>query len=122
MPPKFGGTELGARHELVIAFESVRSLLDKYAKRDAAKTALYDLDQDESINFGELNEIANRVGSWLTERGIGKGDRVALLSEECLEKLIPELLASLRFADGQDVPFPLLFPELVGPFRIGHAF
>ena len=88
MPPKVGGTELGARHELAIEFESVRSLLEKYAKREAAKTALYDLDQDESITFGELHEMANRVGRWLAERGIGKGDRVALLSEECLEKLI----------------------------------
>ena len=86
MPPKVGGTELGARHELAIEFESVRSLLEKYAKREAAKTALYDLDQDESITFGELHEMANRVGRWLAERGIGKGDRVALLSEECLEK------------------------------------
>ena len=88
MPPKVGGTALGARHEPAIEFASVRSLLDRYAARDAGKTALYDLDQGTSIAFGALRDAVDRVGRWLAGRGIGKGDRVALLSGECLEKLI----------------------------------
>ncbi len=59
MPPKIGGTALGARHELAIGFESVRSLLDRYDHRTAAKTALYELDRGRSITFGELREFAN---------------------------------------------------------------
>ena len=37
---------------------------------------------------GELHDLANRMASFLAERGIEKGDRVALLSDETLEKLI----------------------------------
>ena len=88
MPPKVGGTVLGARHEMAIEFQSVRSLLDRYDNRDPDKTALYDLDQETSITFGELRGMAERIGRWLTDQGIGRGDRVALLSGECLEKLI----------------------------------
>ncbi len=88
MPLKIGGTALGARHELAIEFESVRSLLDRYDRRDAAKTALHELDTDRSITFGELHDIANRVARWLAHHGIGNGDRVVLLSDESLEKLI----------------------------------
>ena len=40
------------------------------------------------ISYGELHEAANRIANWLVARGIEKGDRVALLSEERLEKLI----------------------------------
>ena len=79
MPLKVGGTALGARHELAIEFESVRSLLERYDRRNAAKTALYELDRDRSITFGELREIANRVARWLADHGIGRGDRVVLL-------------------------------------------
>ena len=88
MALKAGGSALGARHELAIEFESVRSLLERYDQRDAAKTALYELDRDRSITFGELREIANRVARWLADHGIGRGDRVVLLSDESLEKLI----------------------------------
>ena len=83
-----GGTRPGATHDLAIPFESVRSLLDRYKARDPDKTALYDLDQETSITFGELHAEANRIANFLAERGIGKGDKVCVLSDERLEKII----------------------------------
>ena len=71
-----------------LPFETVRSLLIKYRDRHPAKTAIHDLDQDKGVTWGELHDIANRMARFLYDRGIRKGDRVALLSDENLEKLI----------------------------------
>ncbi len=71
-----------------LPFETVRSLLIKYKDRHPAKTAIHDLDQDKGITWGELHDITNRMARFLYDRGIRKGDRVALLSDENLEKLI----------------------------------
>ncbi len=88
MALKFGGTEPGAEHDFSIPFESVRTLLKKYRDRDADKTALVDLDQEKSITFGRMHEEANRIARHLHAMGIQKGDRIAVLSDERLEKLM----------------------------------
>lgn len=88
MTPKAGGTPPGGQHDYAIPFASVRTLLAAYQERDADKTALWDLTQETGITFGELHDWANRIANWLVARGIQKGDRIALLSEERLEKLI----------------------------------
>ena len=74
--------------ELDIPFQSIRSVLDTYRKRHPDKIALFDLDQDRGISWEQLAEWANRVACNLAARGIGKGDRVAVLSDEGLEKMI----------------------------------
>ena len=73
---------------MALPFASVRSLLREYRDRDPGKTALVDLDQDASITFGELDEGVGRVAHLLDELGMAKGDKIAVLSEENLEKLI----------------------------------
>ena len=88
MKRRVGGTEPGAEHDLAIPFTSVRALLDAYKARDADRVALVDLDQGSSITWGELHAEANRIANFLAGRGIGRGDHVAVLSEERLEKLI----------------------------------
>ena len=35
----------------------------------------------ESISFGELDDLAGRAARWLIHRGVGRGDRVALLAD-----------------------------------------
>ena len=88
MAQRVGGTEPGTEHDLAISFTSVRALLDSYKARDADRVALVDLDQESSITWGELHTEANRIANFLGDRGIGRGDYVAVLSEERLEKLI----------------------------------
>jgi len=88
MAAKAGGTPPGGKHDYAVPFESVRTLLAKYRDRDPAKTALYDLTQEKGIGYGELHDWTNRIANWLVARGIQKGDRIALLSEERVEKLI----------------------------------
>ena len=88
MPPKVGGTPPGAEHDYAVPFTSVRTLFAAYKERDASKTALVDVTQEKSITFGELHEWSNRIANWLVTRGIQKGDRIALLTEERLEKIL----------------------------------
>lgn len=82
MSDVFGG------HELEVPFRSVADLLEGYAARDPKKLAIVDLDGDLEIDFGGLNDAVVRIAARLAEMGIGHGDRVLLLSEECLEKLL----------------------------------
>ena len=67
----------------------VADLLAEYAKRDPSKTAIVDLDQgNASITFGELEQVVTDIAADLKRRGVKKGDRVLLLSDETLEKLL----------------------------------
>lgn len=75
-------------HQLGIPYAPVADLLATYAARDPNKTAIVDLDQDSSISFGALAAITTDIAAHLKDRGIGKGSRVLLLSDENLEKLL----------------------------------
>ena len=72
-----------------LPYRPVADLLAEYAKRDPGKTAIVDLDQgDASITFGELEQVVTDIAADLKRRGVQKGDRVLLLSDETLEKLL----------------------------------
>ena len=75
-------------HDLALPIEPIATLLERYRDRHPGKTAIVDLDTGRSIDFAGLHETANRVANFLAARGVGPGDRVGLLSEESLEKLI----------------------------------
>ncbi|MFT5438226.1 MAG: acyl-CoA synthetase (AMP-forming)/AMP-acid ligase II [Alphaproteobacteria bacterium] len=77
-----------AQPEMDIPFQSIRWVLDTYRNRHPDKIALFDLDQDRGISWDLLAEWANRVARYLAARGIGKGDRIGVLSDEGLEKMI----------------------------------
>jgi acyl-CoA synthetase (AMP-forming)/AMP-acid ligase II len=82
MPGPFGD------HQLKIPYEPVADLLAKYARHDASKTAIVDLESGTTIDFGQLERIATDVAAYLKSKGIEKGSRVLVLSDECLEKLL----------------------------------
>jgi acyl-CoA synthetase (AMP-forming)/AMP-acid ligase II len=77
----------GAEDQM-LEFESTFSLLQKYSDRHPDKTAIVDLEQNKSISFGKLFDQANRIAHFLRDRGIRKGDKIAVLSDENIEKLI----------------------------------
>lgn len=53
---------------------------------------------DETMAFGELDRLANRMAHWLKRRGIGKGDRVAIITQNDPEFLVAQLGAWKRGA------------------------
>ena len=82
MPSPFGA------HHLKLLYEPVADLLAKYARRDPGKTAIVDLESGTAIDFGRLDRIAIDIAAYLKSKGIIKGSRVLVLSDECLEKLL----------------------------------
>jgi len=56
------------------------------AKRYSQKKAL--IMGDSYLTFGNLNELANRLAHGLLSLGVGSGDRVAAMAENCLEFVV----------------------------------
>src|SRR5215813_14291923 len=55
---------------------------DRWAAREPGRTAIFNLGADgavEEIGYGTLRELSNRLANVLAARGIGRGDRVAIL-------------------------------------------
>src|SRR5260221_1569020 len=75
-------------HQLKIPYEPVADLLTKYARRDAGKTAIVDLESGTAITFGELERVAIDVAAYLKSKGLKKGSRVLVLADEHIEKLL----------------------------------
>jgi acyl-CoA synthetase (AMP-forming)/AMP-acid ligase II len=82
MADVFGG------HQLAIPYRPVADLLADYAARHPDKPAIVDLDQETRLTFRELDTRVTDTAAYFRSQGIGKGDRVVLLSEEVLEKLL----------------------------------
>src|SRR5947208_3857858 len=71
----------GDRESLNIAHECI----DRYAGsgRVAVRVAYAD-GHDEILSFHDLAEWSSRFAHWLTSRGVGRGDRVAIMLEPSL--------------------------------------
>ena len=58
----------------------------KAARLDVAREALIDVHSGRRMTFGELDERVRRLGNALVgELGLARGDRVAILSRNCIE-------------------------------------
>jgi acyl-CoA synthetase (AMP-forming)/AMP-acid ligase II len=58
----------------------------KTARRDPGREALVDVHSGRRVTFGELDERVRRLGNALVgELGLAKGDRVAIVSRNCIE-------------------------------------
>jgi acyl-coenzyme A synthetase/AMP-(fatty) acid ligase len=76
------------RHRPAIPYQPIADLLAQYRRRDPDKLAIVDLGQSTSISYGALDRAVTDIAGALKERGVGKGGRVLLLSDETLEKLL----------------------------------
>ena len=74
--------------KLDIPFQSIRKVLEKYRRDHPNKIALYDLEQNRSITWGALADAAEQIARYLLSIGIKKGDRIGLLSDENLDKMV----------------------------------
>ena len=71
-----------------IPFKSIKNVLAQHETQFPEKIALYDLDQNKSISWSSLAKWANKIARYLQKEGIKKGDNIALLADESVEKLI----------------------------------
>jgi len=61
----------------------------KWALYSPDKIAFKEYETDKTLTFGELDRLANRLAHrFAMEYGIKKGDRVAVLAENCLEYIV----------------------------------
>ncbi|CAM2069830.1 AMP-binding protein [Sulfidibacter corallicola] len=61
--------------------------LHRNAQRYPNRTALTLVERDHDVSYAELNTLAARCATWLSDRGVRAGDRVAMLAVNRLEHL-----------------------------------
>ncbi len=66
---------------------SLRDWIERNAERYPDKVFIHSVDQNKSITWGQFREITNRMAQFLKAEGIGPNDRVAMLSNNCIEHL-----------------------------------
>jgi acyl-coenzyme A synthetase/AMP-(fatty) acid ligase len=71
-----------------LPYAPVGVLLERHARHHPDKVALFDLDQDKGISYSRLCHEVDRVAGALISVGLAPDDRVVLLGDETLEKLI----------------------------------
>lgn len=87
------------------------------ARRYGDKKAL--IMDERSLTFDELNRLANRIAAGLRSRGLRTGDRVALLSHNCLE-FIPIVFAVWK-CGAIIVPINFRFKADEAAYVLGNA-
>ena len=64
---------------------NIGNIVTKQANLKANKLAVYDQPNDKRITFAELNNIVNKIANTFLASGVKKGDRVSILSQNCVE-------------------------------------
>ena len=83
-----------------------------YAGVRGSKVAIVDLDTQEEVTHGTLDDRANRLGEWMQSKGVVKGDRVAVLTPNCPEVFEVEFACSKVGAICIPLNWRLTVPEL----------
>src|SRR5690606_12307080 len=85
----------------------------KWARLTPSRQPIYDAPNDRRVTWRELDELVRRMANGLLDLGLSKGDRVAMLSRNCVE------YQALYFAAGraglvtQPLNWRLAAPELI---------
>jgi acyl-coenzyme A synthetase/AMP-(fatty) acid ligase len=74
--------------ELEIPFRTLGAAFADFAHRHPDKLAIHSIDQRLSIAFGPLRDLVEQTAARMSAQGVRRGSRVAILSGECLEKLV----------------------------------
>ncbi|MEE2996477.1 MAG: class I adenylate-forming enzyme family protein [Pseudomonadota bacterium] len=73
---------------LEIPFRTLGAAFADYESLHPEKTAIFAIDQGSSLSFGKLRELTDRLAARMWSDGVRRGDRVAILASECMEKLV----------------------------------
>lgn len=98
------------------------AVADRWAAEDPSRTALFDYRPDgdpERLSFLQLSQQSNAFANALRKRGIGRGDRVALLLPQGFETLIAHV--AIYKLGAIAVPLALLFGVEALEYRLQTA-
>lgn len=73
---------------LEIPFRTLGAAFADFAARHPDKLAVHSIDQNISLDFAALEKLVDRTAARMAGSGVGRGDRVAILCGECIEKLV----------------------------------
>ena len=93
------------------------SILVRTAARDPGRAAI--IWRGRTTSYRDLNRTVNRVAHALVDRGVGRGDRVALLAHNCQEFL--ELFFALAKLGAISVPINFMLNAEEVAFILGHS-
>ena len=74
--------------ELPLPQRSMADLFEQSAERNPDRDAIRYF--DEKISYGELNDLADRFATLLSRRGVEKGDRIAVYTQNNPQFLIAQ--------------------------------
>lgn len=75
---------------------SFHDIVSENARHRPEALYAYSIDQDKRLSYGELNSVGNRAAHFFKEIGVGRNQRVLLLSENSIESLIV-FISTLRY-------------------------
>jgi acyl-coenzyme A synthetase/AMP-(fatty) acid ligase len=81
-------SDVFGQHKLAVPYRPVGEILAAYRARHPDKAAIVDLDQESAVTFAALDQATTDIALHLKSLGVGHGDRVLLLADERLEKLL----------------------------------
>lgn len=64
-------------------YASVKALIDQSCAQFAERTAYIQMEQ--RLSYGELDRLSARFAAWLQQRGLKKGDRIAIMLPNILQ-------------------------------------
>ncbi|HMH53865.1 MAG TPA: class I adenylate-forming enzyme family protein [Candidatus Acidoferrum sp.] len=70
------------------AYTDCNTLLEAHARLRPAKVFVESPDQHARLTFGEFEALTRRFAGFLAGAGVGRGDRISILSENSLEALV----------------------------------
>ncbi len=73
---------------LEIPFRTLGAAFADFAERHPDRTAIHSIDQNRSLDFAALKSLVDRTAGLMAGAGVRRGDRVAILCGECIEKLV----------------------------------
>lgn len=92
-------------------------LLEKQAKKYGQSTYMYF--EDKEFSYKDLNDIVDRVASGLQNLGIAKGDKVAVVMENCPEYIF--LMFALSKLGAVEVPINIFHKGEIMNYMLEHS-
>ena len=68
-------------------YRDVASLIGAHAAAAPGRTFLHAIEEGRSLSFAEMHGLARRFARYFADQGIGRGDRVLVLSENTLDQV-----------------------------------
>jgi fatty-acyl-CoA synthase len=87
--------------------------IEAWARYSPDKVAIRECESGRTLSYSQYNNVANRISEKLTkEIGLSKGDRVAILAENCLEYFILFSVAQKTGVTLVPLNYRLVVPEI----------